>query len=181
MDETMNARTIPSQSATAEEVRKYIIQALVTKHHVTVDFATEQAMHWDIGRGCELRAATLDHLQRVFGDNVGLCLYRAIREDERVCCEQDHFTQISKHAATTASVLVATMFGLLFLPELGLQAPQDRIIWAAYPGPWLGFAVCAIHYGYRRNEQGSLQTMGWYIAGFSGVVMAVELAKRNAS
>ncbi|RAH77839.1 hypothetical protein BO86DRAFT_403261 [Aspergillus japonicus CBS 114.51] len=75
------ALTSLSDSATADEVRTYIIQALVTKHDVTVDLATKQAANWDIGRGSELRAATIDH-QRVFGDNVGLCLHRAIREDE---------------------------------------------------------------------------------------------------
>ncbi|OJJ98905.1 hypothetical protein ASPACDRAFT_61600 [Aspergillus aculeatus ATCC 16872] len=172
-----------SDSATADEVRTYIIQALVTKHAVTVDFATKQAANWDIGRGSELRAATLDHLQRVFDDNVGLCLHRAIREDEVTPGPeaQTPLIQISKYAAIAASMGIVIILACLFLPELGLQSARNRVIWASYSVPWPIFAACATNYAYQRPVQDSIATLSWYIAGAMGWMMAIELAAKNAT
>ncbi|RAH46265.1 uncharacterized protein BO95DRAFT_495693 [Aspergillus brunneoviolaceus CBS 621.78] len=166
-----------SDSATADEVRTYIIQALVTKHDVTVEFATKQAANWDIGCGSELRAATLDHL------NVGLCLHRAIREDEVTPSPeaQTPLTQISKYAAIAAFMGIVTILACLFLPDLGLQSARDRIIWASYSVPWLIFAACATNYAHQRPVQDSIATLSWYIAGAMGVMMVIEIAAKNAT
>jgi AraC-like DNA-binding protein len=83
----MSIPILPSTSAPASTVREYIRQTLITTHSVPANIAEQLSEKWDIGRGYEFRQASLGHLQRVFGDNVGLCLYHAVREARSVAAE----------------------------------------------------------------------------------------------
>jgi len=71
----------PSASAPAEEVRTYITQLLVNKYDVPVDVAEKHANKWEIGRFSQLTPASRDTVQRIFGDNVGLCIHSTVQED----------------------------------------------------------------------------------------------------
>ncbi|KAJ5178648.1 uncharacterized protein N7500_001347 [Penicillium coprophilum] len=73
--------TFPSANAPAEQVRTYITQLLVNKHDVPIDVAEKHASKWEIGRFSQLMPASQETLQRIFGDNVGWCIFSAIRED----------------------------------------------------------------------------------------------------
>lgn len=75
------ARKFPVDSAGPDIVRDYIITTLIRKHEATPEYAEKLATSWQLGRVRELRSATLKHLQDDFGNDVGLCIYRSIRED----------------------------------------------------------------------------------------------------
>ena len=75
------ARKFPVDSAGPDIVRDYIITTLIRKHEATPEYAEKLATSWQLGRVRELRSATLKHLQDDFGIDVGLCIYRSIRED----------------------------------------------------------------------------------------------------
>lgn len=74
-------KTFPSANAPADEVRTYITQLLVNKYDVPVDDAEKHASKWEIGQFSRLTPASQETIQRIFGDNVGLCIYSAIQED----------------------------------------------------------------------------------------------------
>lgn len=81
---------IPDRSAGLEQVRTYIRQTLTSKHKTDENFADEAARSWRLGRGSELHDATLEYLQKVFGVDIGLCLFNSIREDKEVTWEQSY-------------------------------------------------------------------------------------------
>ncbi|PYI32446.1 hypothetical protein BP00DRAFT_445487 [Aspergillus indologenus CBS 114.80] len=172
-----------SSERSAKEAGSVTIAYKLLQINVDSSGGVTLTANWDIGRGSELRAATLDHLQRVFGDNVGLCLHRAIREDEVTPGPeaQTLLIQMSKYAAIAAYMGIVTILACLFLPELGLQSARDRIIWASYSVPWLIFAACATNYAYQRPVHDSIVTLRWYISGAMAVMMAIELAAKNAT
>lgn len=74
---------IPNRSASPEEVRIYIMQALISKHTASHEFAEETARLWRLGRGSELHDAKLGYFQQLFGVEVGLCLFRSVCEDRQ--------------------------------------------------------------------------------------------------
>ena len=73
---------IPDRSATSEEVRRYIVQALKSKQNVSPDFAEEAAQSWRLGRGSELHDAKLEYFQKLFGVEIGFCIYKNVCEDK---------------------------------------------------------------------------------------------------
>ncbi|THC88369.1 hypothetical protein EYZ11_012179 [Aspergillus tanneri] len=73
-------KTLPLGSAPADEVRTYITQLLVKNNDVPVDIAEKYASKWEIGQFSQLTQASEEALQRIFGDNVGLCVYIALQE-----------------------------------------------------------------------------------------------------
>lgn len=81
---------IPDRSASPEQVRIYIIQTLTSKHKTSHTFAEEAARSWRLGRGSELHDATLQYLQDIFGVDIGLCLFRSIREDRDEVWQQSY-------------------------------------------------------------------------------------------
>ncbi|KAL3456152.1 hypothetical protein BJX64DRAFT_294340 [Aspergillus heterothallicus] len=150
----MSSPPLPANSAPAPEVRAYITQTLITTHDVTPEIAEKHAGKWDIGRGYELKQASLRHLQRVFGDNVGLALYHAVREERFAPREKTAREVWSLVAADITGLLLAVVFMLRFMPQvLGLRDRRDPIMWAANPIWWFSFAGCAANAAY----QGRLQ------------------------
>ncbi|KAF7587374.1 hypothetical protein BBP40_007362 [Aspergillus hancockii] len=141
---TTASRTLPKGSAPAEEVRSYTTQLLVKKYDVPIDIAEKYASKWEIGRFSQLTSASRETLQRIFGDNVGLCVYSALREDISKILDEKPSVIISGYAATTSALVLVSVLLLFFLPELGLQAKQDRVTWAASPVWWFLFAVSGI-------------------------------------
>ncbi|KAJ5357048.1 hypothetical protein N7517_011657 [Penicillium concentricum] len=73
--------TFPPANAPADQVRTYITQLLVNKYDVPVDVAEKHASKWEIGRFSQLTPASRETLQRIFGDNVGLCIFSTLQED----------------------------------------------------------------------------------------------------
>ncbi|KAL2831283.1 hypothetical protein BJY01DRAFT_226735 [Aspergillus pseudoustus] len=145
--------SLPANSAPATEVRSYITQTLVTRHKVDPDVAEEHAAKWDVGRGFELKQASLGHLQRVFGDNVGLSLYHVVRVDE-AAEPRTRVEVLSTAAADITGLLLVGVLALRFVPTaLGLRDRNNPIMWAANPLWWLLFAACAFNAAY----QGQLQ------------------------
>lgn len=71
---------IPDRSASAEDVRRFIADVLVSDYDTDRDFAGETARAWQIGRGAELHDARLKYFEDVFGAEIGFCLYKSILE-----------------------------------------------------------------------------------------------------
>lgn len=74
---------IPNRSASPEEVRIYITQALISKHNASHEFAEETARLWRLGRGSELHDAELGYFQQLFGVEAGLLIFRSVCEDRQ--------------------------------------------------------------------------------------------------
>lgn len=74
------ALDIPDRSASAENVRRFIADILVSDYDTDRDFAGETARAWQIGRGAELHDARLKYFEDIFGAEIGFCLYRSILE-----------------------------------------------------------------------------------------------------
>ncbi|KAJ5200804.1 hypothetical protein N7491_008390 [Penicillium cf. griseofulvum] len=165
----------PSAFAPADEVRTYITQVLINKYDVPVDVAEKHANKWEIGRFSQLTPASRDTIQRIFGDNVGLCIHSAVQEDLAEVMNQKPSAIISGYAATASSLSLATVLLLLFLPELGLQAKHaDRIMWAASPVWWFLFAGSWGFYAIKHplNEITiTLSSLGAFAAIMTGVIL----------
>ncbi|KAE9381948.1 hypothetical protein N431DRAFT_458499 [Stipitochalara longipes BDJ] len=74
---------LPAPSAGPSEVRACISRVLVASQHDTSsDLADEIANKWRLGRGSELRDASVESFQGIFGNFNGWLLYRIVREDE---------------------------------------------------------------------------------------------------
>ncbi|KAJ0419365.1 hypothetical protein BJY00DRAFT_286352 [Aspergillus carlsbadensis] len=170
---------LPSISAPASAVREYITEVLITTHAVAPKAAELFARKWDIGRGYELRQASLAHLQRVFGDNLGLCLYHAVRGMGDAAAGGLTRVQVySGLAADITGLLLAGVVILRFMPNVfGLRDQRDPIMWAAHPGWWFSFALCAVNSAYQQPIQ---DTKGGLtlVAGFLAFMIGIELAKR---
>lgn len=137
------ARKFPVDSAGPDIVRDYIIQTLIRKHEATPEYAEKLATCWQLGRVRELRSATLKHLQDDFGNDVGLCIYRAIREDMLEDWQETtaaavticslrlahpllwslKLTEFRSGSVSTATMIHLVVVGLFILPELGLMQP----------------------------------------------------------
>lgn len=137
------ARKFPVDSAGPDIVRDYIITTLIRKHEATPEYAEKLATSWQLGRVRELRSATLKHLQDDFGNDVGLCIYRSIREDMledwqettaaavTICSlrlahpsqSSWKLTMFRSGSVSTATMIHLVVVGLFILPELGLMQP----------------------------------------------------------
>ena len=73
---------LPATSAGPQEVRKYISQTLVSKHHTAPEFADNVAGQWQLGRGSDLQKRTSKHFEKIFGVDIGLYLFECVREDK---------------------------------------------------------------------------------------------------
>ncbi|KAL2858959.1 hypothetical protein BJX68DRAFT_144388 [Aspergillus pseudodeflectus] len=174
----MSSPLLPSTSAPASTVRTYITQTLITTHAVTPDVAELLAEKWDIGRGHEFRQASLGHLQRVFGDNVGLCLYHAVREASPAPVEVTRLQVWSLVAADITGLLLTGVVILRFMPNvLGLGDQRDPIMWAANPAWWLAFGVCAVNAAYQRRIQ-SIRDGLLLVGGWLAFLVGIKLAQR---
>lgn len=71
---------IPDRSASAEDVRRFIADVLVSDYDTDRDFAVETARAWRIGHGAELHDARKKYFEGIFGVEVGFCLYRSVLE-----------------------------------------------------------------------------------------------------
>jgi hypothetical protein len=73
---------LPAPSAGPNKVRAYIARVLISKHDTSSDLADEIASLWRLGRGSELRDASVQVFKGIFGDFNGWLLYRIVHEDE---------------------------------------------------------------------------------------------------
>ncbi|KAL3450060.1 hypothetical protein BJX65DRAFT_305522 [Aspergillus insuetus] len=176
----MSTPLLPPPSAPASTVRTYITQTLITTHSIPRAVSEHLAEKWDIGRGYEFRHASRDHLQRVFGDNAGLCLYHAIREARSVAAsvELTRLQAWSRLAADITGLLLAGVVILRFMPNvLGLRDRRDPIMWAANPSWWLAFGACAVNSAYQQHIQNTKDGL-ILVGGCLAFLVGVELAKR---
>ncbi|KAJ5813196.1 hypothetical protein N7447_010219 [Penicillium robsamsonii] len=118
--------TLPPPNAPAEQVRTYITQLLVNRYDVPVDVAETHASKWEIGRFSQLTPASRETLQRIFGDNVGLCIFSTLQEDLTEFMNKRPSAIISGYVAAASSLALASVVLLFFLPELGLQSMQGN-------------------------------------------------------
>ncbi|GKZ85034.1 hypothetical protein AnigIFM56816_010596 [Aspergillus niger] len=146
------ARKFPVDSAGPDIVRDYIIQTLIRKHEATPEYAEKLATCWQLGRVRELRSATLKHLQDDFGNDVGLCIYRAIREDMLEDWQETTAAAVTIWSVSTATMIHLVVVGLFILPELGLMQPCERIRVAKSPASWLLFGFAYLNYHYQRQD-----------------------------
>ncbi|KAB8262970.1 hypothetical protein BDV32DRAFT_119805 [Aspergillus pseudonomiae] len=141
---------IPDRSAGPEQVRTYIRQTLTSKHKTEENFADEAARCWRLGRGSELHDATLEYLQKVFGVDIGLCLYNSVREDKEDAWEQSYIGFICNWTLYGSAAFLLWSLITYFLghrPNLFL--------------PLLLFGATLANYGYRRpTRHYSLLAMG---------------------
>ena len=72
---------LPASSAGPNEVRAYIAEVLMSKQDATPDVAEEIANLWRLGRGSELRDASVKAFKAIFGDYNGWFLFRIVHED----------------------------------------------------------------------------------------------------
>jgi hypothetical protein len=73
---------LPARSAGPIEIRAYIARVLMSKHDISSELADETANLWRLGRGSELRDASVRVFEGIFGDFNGWLLYRIVHEDE---------------------------------------------------------------------------------------------------
>lgn len=65
-------------SATPNEVRKYLELTLISKHDASPAQAKDIASRWGFGRGYDLRVTGLAQFEELFGKDVGSYLHRSI-------------------------------------------------------------------------------------------------------
>ena len=86
---------LPARSAGPDEVRAYIVRVLMTQRDTTSDAANETASLWRLGRGSELRDASVQVFKSIFGNYTGWFLYRIVHEDELEDWQQSTVGMIS--------------------------------------------------------------------------------------
>ncbi|OOF91406.1 hypothetical protein ASPCADRAFT_211218, partial [Aspergillus carbonarius ITEM 5010] len=106
----------PPDTAGPDAVRAYITRVLVKKYDASPELAEKLATCWQLGRASELRAASLKHLQSDFGNEAGLCLHRAIREDIIEDWQETTAAAFTIWLASTATVIHTVVLVLFFLP-----------------------------------------------------------------
>ncbi|RAK96930.1 uncharacterized protein BO80DRAFT_390633 [Aspergillus ibericus CBS 121593] len=144
------APSFPPDTAGPDAARAYITRTLIRKYDATPELAEKLATCWQLGRVSELRAASLKHLQGDFGNDAGLCLHRAIREDIIGDWQETPTAAFTIWLASTATVIHTIVLVLFFLPELRFQSPCQRILLARSPASWLFFAAGMLNYAYQR-------------------------------
>lgn len=78
----MSSSKLPVKTARSDTVRKYIADVLLTRYDAAPQLANEIAGLWKVGRGRELCEARREQLEKIFGTNFGLCIFRSVRDDE---------------------------------------------------------------------------------------------------
>lgn len=102
----------PQPDAGPAQVRAYLVDVLTLRHDTSTESAQKIADLWHLGRGVDLRQATLtlsstqDTFTAIFGDAVGPFLHRSVREQLR-----------SEWRASMPGFLI--YWGLIGLPVLG--------------------------------------------------------------
>ena len=130
---------IPSESATPEEVRMYITELLIDDYFTPPNEAKQHASKWEIGRCSQLFLNTEETQRRIFGENVGLCIHRALQQRMRALWEKESSVVYSKcmyycfhlmsslltslDASIVSGILLMTITPLLFF-TLDLSKPE---------------------------------------------------------
>ncbi|RFU23632.1 hypothetical protein B7463_g12706, partial [Scytalidium lignicola] len=109
---------LPARSAGPDEVRAYIVRVLMSQHDITSDAANETAGLWRLGRGSELRDASVQVFKSIFGDYTGWFLFRIVHENELEDWQQSAIGMISFYTLIGSIILAA----LLVLRVLVLHA-----------------------------------------------------------
>ncbi|KAL5341494.1 hypothetical protein BJX70DRAFT_358951 [Aspergillus crustosus] len=140
---------IPPRSAGVEEIRTYIRQTLKSTYHTDEKLAEEAALSWRIGRGSELQDLSLDYFQRVFGVDIGLCIFRSVVGDQYAAWERSLFGIVCTSVYFTSALLLlvshtGAALGLRFIPPF--PSPLSP------PFSGLVFGVCSTAYGYLRPK-----------------------------
>lgn len=76
------APNLPLESASANQIQEFITQTLIIRLGCTPELAGEKGALWAVGHGADLRAASAGDFERIFGANVGLCLFRSVVDDK---------------------------------------------------------------------------------------------------
>ncbi|OJJ42641.1 hypothetical protein ASPZODRAFT_169935 [Penicilliopsis zonata CBS 506.65] len=137
---------LPAQSATPAEVRSYIARTLKFKHSATWEFASQKAELWEIGRGSELCASKRESLEKLFGVNVGLCLFQGIREDEDEDWQESKIGTYSLWFVKASQVVDTALFFVDYVPQANEFLPQITFI------SHLALGVSSINYVCRRPK-----------------------------
>lgn len=74
---------LPAPAASANEVRAYLRDLLITKHNLRNDFAESVSRSWKIGRGWTLRSSPVSAFTKRFGAELGPQLYWAVRHEKK--------------------------------------------------------------------------------------------------
>ncbi|KAL2871442.1 uncharacterized protein BJX67DRAFT_342244 [Aspergillus lucknowensis] len=175
--------TLPAPNAPADQVRAYITQLLITKHHVAPDAAEKYAGKWEIGAFSQLASAPQNTIQRIFGDNAGWCIYNGMREDLFKAQDRKTSVILSAWAVRISAPALASVLFLLFSPELGLQSAQDRITWAAHPSWWLCFGISGLLYFFyhpHRDVEGLTSLLFGFFSVVVGIILVVHQAVHAA-
>ncbi|KAJ5093743.1 hypothetical protein N7456_009604 [Penicillium angulare] len=84
----MSLSTFPPDDAGPRQVRRYIVDHLMSKHDSSLEFAQKTADLWRLGRGWDFRKATLDKFDdavktysTIFGNAAAPFVLRSVRED----------------------------------------------------------------------------------------------------
>lgn len=72
----------PPDSATPNEVRRYIELTLVDKHDATPEEASEIASRWGFGRGYDFRKTDSHAFSQLFSIDVGPYLHRTVYQHQ---------------------------------------------------------------------------------------------------
>ncbi|KAL3475841.1 hypothetical protein BJX99DRAFT_229059 [Aspergillus californicus] len=146
----------PSYSATPEGIRNYFIQVLKTKYNATDDVAEKAVSPWQLGRGKELHETSQTYFKDLFGPEIGLCLYRSVKEDRSKTYER---SLVGRGCLGMLLLSVIYVFWSLFVP------PSKAFI------PSLLFGVAAIINGYMRPEDRTTMLLCGGFAICSALVM----------
>ncbi|OJJ07184.1 hypothetical protein ASPVEDRAFT_88438 [Aspergillus versicolor CBS 583.65] len=168
---------LPSPSASAEEVRAYITQLLVTKYSTPVEIAASHAAKWEIGTFSQLSKASLQSLSDIFNSNVGLCLYNGVREDMCDHLEKQPSVIFAKYVARISVVILVSVLLLALSWSLGFPIPKDVALWAKSPLPWFFFSGAMVYYVYKHSFKDSSGVVFRVILIYVALIVGVFFSK----
>jgi hypothetical protein len=77
--DTATAETLPDTSATADQIRDFLVHLLTSKRGLALDHARRIASKWTIGNGKELRSYPPSMYLDIFGREDGWVVYKEVK------------------------------------------------------------------------------------------------------
>ncbi|TKA34152.1 hypothetical protein B0A50_00132 [Salinomyces thailandicus] len=105
---------LPTNAASPNEVRDFIVHVLVSRRQLPVDHARRIATRWTIGSGLEMRSYPASMYLELFGSEDGWILYREIKLMMHAEANRKFMHRYMSHILTAVLVLV-TAFSILLI------------------------------------------------------------------
>ncbi|PYH43186.1 uncharacterized protein BP01DRAFT_393746 [Aspergillus saccharolyticus JOP 1030-1] len=123
--ESMTPKKLPAKSASAAEIRAYLAWMLVSKYQTSPELAQSTASRWQVGRGKELCEFSLGNFKAQFGEDIGLCLYKGVCEDEYNDWRSTRTAKIARGLLITSIVGLIVLIILFIFPGFLSTTPES--------------------------------------------------------